>query len=84
MRENNFIALEDAERAAGRDYVPAYTKELKALTGAQLLTAEFPSREMLLAPWLPQKGLAMVYAERGIGIAWIAQNVSDAIAAAAS
>jgi AAA domain/IclR helix-turn-helix domain len=29
------------------------------------LAAEFPAREMMLAPWLPLQGLAMCYAPRG-------------------
>src|SRR5438552_4184371 len=44
------------------EFVPAYTKGLITLTGAELLQKEFPPREMILRPWLPEKGLAMVFA----------------------
>jgi hypothetical protein len=35
---------------------------------------------MILSPWLPKKGLAMVFADRGIGKTWVALNVAHAIA----
>ena len=63
-----------ATSGAGADtaYVPAYTKGLKVLDGEELLTAEFPPRSLMLAPWLPDKGLAMIFAPRGVGKTWIA------------
>ncbi len=62
-------------------FVPAYAREgLTSLTGSELLSRQFPPREMLLSPWLPSKGLAMVYAERGIGKTWTALNIAHAIA----
>jgi putative DNA primase/helicase len=61
-------------------FVPAYTQGLVVLTAADLLLREFPPRELMLAPWLPEKGLAMAFAERGVGKTWIAMNVAYAIA----
>jgi RecA-family ATPase len=66
------------------EFVPAYTKGLISLTGAELLQKEFPPREMILSPWLPGKGLAMVFAERGIGKTWISLNAAHAIAGGGS
>jgi putative DNA primase/helicase len=43
---------------------------------------EFPPRENLLAPWMPAKGLAMVYAPRGVGKTHFALGVAYAIASA--
>ena len=60
-------------------FVPAY-KGLKVLDGAQLLTANFPPRDLMLAPWLPDKGLAMIFAPRGVGKTWIALSIAHAIA----
>ena len=80
MTDGAFIPLEEAELTPEQGCVPAYTNGLKALTGAQLLTTNFPPREMLLSPWLPRKGLAMLYAERGLGKTWIALNVAHAVA----
>jgi RecA-family ATPase len=62
------------------EFVPAYTKGLIALTGAELLQKEFPPREMILWPWLPEKGLAMIFAARGIGKTWIGLNIAHAVA----
>ena len=92
------ISLDEAERqqrraqSVGGDYVPpgepayvpAYTKGLISLTGGELLKREFPRRETLLAPWLPNKGLAMIYAERGIGKTWIGLGVAHTVAGAGS
>jgi AAA domain len=61
------------------EFVPAYTKGLVILSGAELLQKEFPPREMILSPWLPQKGSAMIFAERGIGKTWIALNIAHAV-----
>ena len=62
------------------EFVPAYQKGLVSLTGAELLEREFPPREILLSPLLPSKGLAMLFAERGVGKTWIALNIGHAIA----
>jgi hypothetical protein len=69
-----------ARKQCQSEFVPAYTRSLISLTGAELLQKEFPPREMILSPWLPEKGLAMVFAERGIGKTWIALNVAHAVA----
>ena len=39
-----------------------------------------PPRELLLAPWLPAKGLAMIYAARGVGKTHVALAVAYAVA----
>ena len=46
----------------------------------ELLTANFPPRSLMLAPWLPDKGLAMIFAPRGVGKTWIALSIAHAIA----
>ena len=48
------------------------------------LNRELPPREMLLAPWLPRQGLAMVHAYRGIGKTHFALAVAYAVASGAS
>src|SRR5271169_7101981 len=48
-----------SREAESPTYIPAYKRGLKALNGAELLKAEFPPRSLMLAPWLPEKGLAM-------------------------
>jgi len=61
-------------------FVPAYKKGLKILDGAQLLSANFPPRTLMLAPWLPDKGLAMIFAPRGVGKTWIALSIAHSVA----
>jgi hypothetical protein len=61
-------------------YVPAYARSLKVLDGAELLSAQFPPRRLMLSPWLPEKGLAMLYAPRGVGKTWIALGIAHAVA----
>ncbi len=65
-------------------HVPAYTRGLVTLTGAQLLQKDFPPREMILSPWLPSQGLSMIYAERGIGKTWVGLNIAYAVAGGGS
>jgi putative DNA primase/helicase len=60
-------------------YRPAYMSGLRVLTGTQLLSLDLPPRELLLSPWLPAKGLAMIHAERGIGKTWVALNAAHAL-----
>src|SRR5262245_15985053 len=43
------------------------------------LAKEFPPRELLLAPWLPVQGLALLHAPRGIGKTHTALGVAWAI-----
>jgi hypothetical protein len=45
---------------------------------------EFPPRENLLSPWLAAKGLAMVYAPRGVGKTHFALGVAYAVASGGS
>jgi hypothetical protein len=63
---------------------PAYTRHLVTLTGAQLLEQQFPPREMIVSPWLREKGLSMIFAERGIGKTWVGLNIAHAVAGGGS
>ncbi|MGI9170240.1 MAG: AAA family ATPase [Caulobacteraceae bacterium] len=56
---------------------------LKPITAGELLRMELPPREAILAPWLPTKGLAMVYAPRGVGKTHLSLAVAYAVAAGA-
>jgi hypothetical protein len=53
---------------------------LEALPLGEFLSRSFPPKEMLLAPWLPAKGLALVFAPRGIGKTHFALAAAYAIA----
>lgn len=57
---------------------------LQVLTIDEFLGREFPSRETLLSPWLPSKGLAMIYGPRGIGKTHLTLGCAYAIASGGS
>ena len=54
------------------------------ITAAKLLAMEIPPRRTLLAPWLPEKGLAMLYAPRGLGKTYLALSIAYAVASGGS
>ena len=54
--------------------------EFQVLTARELMERAFAPREILLAPWLPAKGLAMIYGPRGIGKTHVALGVAYAVA----
>ena len=41
-------------------------------------------RELILSPWLPKQGLAMLYAKRGVGKTHVALNIAYAVASGGS
>jgi AAA domain/IclR helix-turn-helix domain len=71
------VKLEKTERKP--KHVPAYEEAIKILDGDKILDEVFPQRELILSPWLPEKGLAMIYAERGIGKTWLGLGIGHAV-----
>src|SRR5271166_3871052 len=57
-----------------------FTPHLRPLNAAQFLSLDLPPRQMLLDPWLPEKGLAMIYAPRGVGKTLLAMTCAYALA----
>ncbi len=53
---------------------------LRAISIQELLKMELPKRPKLLDPWLPEKGLAMIYATRGIGKTFLGLAIAYAVA----
>jgi len=53
---------------------------LEVVTLPDFLRRTFPPRSMLLAPWLPLKGLAMAFSPRGVGKTHFALGVAYAVA----
>jgi hypothetical protein len=41
--------------------------QIRPLTAAEFLQLELPPRQKILAPWVPEKGLVMVYSPRRMG-----------------
>jgi putative DNA primase/helicase len=65
-----------APRPNGRDL----QRQLCALTLPEFLSLDLPPRGLILAPWLPTKGLAMLHAIRGIGKTLLALSTAYAVA----
>jgi hypothetical protein len=70
----------DSGTARKSEFIPAYRQGLKVLTADELLTTEFPPRNLLMDPWLPEKGLTMIHALRGVGKTWVALGTANAVA----
>lgn len=46
----------------------------------EFLALNLPPRKLIPYPWLPEQGLTMIYAKRGVGKTYIALSVGYAIA----
>ena len=57
---------------------------LRAFGLADFLSMQLPKRELLLSPWLPEKGLAMVFAQRGVGKTHLCLGIAHAVATGGS
>src|SRR6266566_1163899 len=53
---------------------------LRPLTAAEFLALDLPPRELILDPWLPTQGLAMLHSARGIGKTHLALGIAYAVA----
>lgn len=62
----------------------AQQTSIRAITAKELLSSTIPARRLLMEPWLPESGLAMIYAPRGVGKTHLALTVSYAIASGSS
>ena len=55
------------------------TKGIVVLSLEELLKRPTPPRQNLLSPWLPEQGLCMIYATRGLGKTWVALQIAYAV-----
>lgn len=55
-------------------------KHLSPIDISAFLNMEIPPRELILDPWLPEQGITMLHAKRGIGKTFVALEVAYAIA----
>jgi putative DNA primase/helicase len=62
---------------------PEAPRPLQPVGINDFLKLDIPPREMLLAPILPERSLAMLYAPRGLGKSWLALSIGLAVAAGA-
>ena len=56
---------------------------IRPLAAAEFLRLDLPPRQQILAPWLPDKGLVMVYSPRGVGKTLLGMSSAYAIAVGA-
>jgi putative DNA primase/helicase len=76
------IVREMHGKSNGRDTAEE-TPSIQPLTAAELLQLELPPRQTIIAPWLPEKGLAMIYSPRGVGKTLFGMTSAYAIAVGA-
>lgn len=55
-------------------------RKLKSMNLSDFLDLQIPQRGMILNPIIPEKGLTMLYAPRGIGKTFVALNIALAVA----
>ena len=86
MMGNTFGQLLDLVEEAP-EYTPAIELEaekqktgLRIVSIEELFALELPPREMLLAPFLPSQGLALIVAKRGVGKTHVALGIAYAVA----
>lgn len=59
---------------------PGKEPVINVTEGVALMDMKLPPRSMLLSPWLPERGIGMVYAPRGIGKTFFALEVAMCVA----
>jgi putative DNA primase/helicase len=70
---------------AGNERKQSMPRQLPVPLGlSEFLALEIPSRAKLLDPILPEKGLAMLYAPRGVGKSWLGLSIGLAVASGGS
>ena len=55
-------------------------KRFNVLDIKNFLKEDLPVRGHMVEPWLPEQGLAMIYAERGVGKTYLALSIAYAVA----
>ena len=81
--EDLALLVEEIEDRVNEQIVETFDQVqvgIRIYTLEELLKAKFPPRETLLEPWLPEKGIAMVYAPRGVGKTHLALGCAHAVA----
>jgi len=57
---------------------------IDVISCAELLSKDFPPRKNLLSPWLPEQGLALLHAYRGVGKTFMSVGIACAVATGSS
>jgi putative DNA primase/helicase len=81
----NFLSrFSPAKPVGAPDAVVLSREPLQAVGINDFLSLDIPPREMLLAPILPERSLAMLYAPRGLGKSWLALSIGLSVASGTS
>ena len=67
------------QRLFSLDELPPAIAPPQPISLSDFVSMDFPERTNLLSPWLPERGLSMVYAKAGIGKTWFVLGVAVAI-----
>ena len=77
---NDLMLLKGTEEVARQISLSFQSTTLKALSVRDLLSMEIRPREMILNPILPEQGLVMIHAPRGIGKTHVSLMIAYAVA----
>jgi putative DNA primase/helicase len=77
-------ARASAQKRCNSSPLPGEPLRFAPLGFQEFVTLDIPHREMLLHPILPEKGLSMLYAPRGIGKTLLALSIGLAVASGAN
>jgi len=62
------------------DQITRVHTRLRPLEISEFLQLELPPRQNIVDPWLPEKGVAMIFAPRGVGKTLLALSIAYAVA----
>ena len=87
--QTRFKQITDLVKSAIKKYgadsvLPENLSPINVISCADLLTKQFPPRKNLLNPWLPEQGLCMVHAYRGVGKTHLSVGIACAVSTGAS
>ena len=79
--------LSTCSREASQDAYYKQSNEISVLRAVgllELLKMDLPPRKHIISPWLPEQGLAMIHARRGVGKTYVALSIALAVASGKS
>ena len=71
---DKIVHMRDGQRIREAD-IP----KLRVLTAEEFIATDIPPRELLLSPWLPAQGLALLFAIRGVGKTHVSLGIAFAV-----
>ncbi|WP_156504443.1 AAA family ATPase, partial [Oleiphilus sp. HI0066] len=84
MYDGNHEPIPSYEGYPELDQQVRYENPFRSVCVNDFMAENIPPRQCILAPWLPEQGLAMIYAPRGIGKTFFSLNIAHAVATGTS